>query len=499
MSTATTTSTSSRRPASHTPNVGWIRDGEYLTYTANIATAGAYTMTARVASPNTGRTAALSVDGSSAVTFTVPNTGSYAAFQTVSLPVTLPAGTHTLKLTFQGDGQNIDWIAFAAVATPTPTPPRVNPPSMMPGTIPGMIQAEDFNSGGEGVGYYDTTAGNSGGAYRQQEDVDIETGNGITNVGWIRPGEWLKYTVNVRTTGDYDVAVRVSSPQSNTQMRMQVDGVTATTFTVPNTGSYETYTNVTQKVRLTYGPHIVRLVFSGYHNIDWIAFATGTVTIPPTTVITTSVPSAGASFVAVPTTAPHGSAVKFTVTPASGKSISAAWWSFDAPAHLNTWNSRAINPTFFYPTAGTFSPLVKLDLHGRLDRDRPADRLYHGDLTIPLFSATASEPTSGCDGTRAAAFPDIPGSLPLRCSPARGRADGAPPRRAAARHPPPAAPSAREIASGRVVRPGERAGRRSASVTARPASRPICAGIFRNIYRVLNVSVIIARGVTDPL
>ncbi|NLX50145.1 MAG: hypothetical protein GXY82_09835 [Methanospirillum sp.] len=56
----------------------------------------------------------------------------------------------------------------------------------------------------------------------------------------------------------------------------------------------------------------------------------------------------------------HGSAVKFTVSPASGKSIASAWWSFDAPAHLATWNSRNVNPTFYYPAPGTFSPLVKL-------------------------------------------------------------------------------------------------------------------------------------------
>ncbi len=68
----------------------------------------------------------------------------------------------------------------------------------------------------------------------------------------------------------------------------------------------------------------------------------------------------GASFTAAPLTAPKGSAVKFTLAPASGKTVSAAWWSFDAPAHLNTWNSRATNPTFFYPSAGTFSPLVKI-------------------------------------------------------------------------------------------------------------------------------------------
>jgi hypothetical protein len=87
------------------------------------------------------------------------------------------------------------------------------------------------------------------------------------------------------------------------------------------------------------------------------AGGTGTPTPTPTP---TPLPSGGSSFTAVPTTAPHGSAVKFTVTPASGKSISAAWWSFDAPAHLDSWNSRATSPTFYYPSAGTFSPLVKL-------------------------------------------------------------------------------------------------------------------------------------------
>jgi hypothetical protein len=109
------------------------------------------------------------------------------------------------------------------------------------------------------------------------------------------------------------------------------------------------------------GPHTVRLAFSGDgQNLDWIEFKAGTPEVTPSTTTTTPVPSGGASFTAVPTTTPYGSAGKFTETPASGKSIASAWWSFDAPAHLNTWNSRVINPTFFYPQKGTFSPLVKL-------------------------------------------------------------------------------------------------------------------------------------------
>lgn len=39
--------------------------------------------------------------------------------------------------------------------------------------IPGRIEAEDYHSGGSGVGYFDTTHGNSGGQYRS-DDIDIE-------------------------------------------------------------------------------------------------------------------------------------------------------------------------------------------------------------------------------------------------------------------------------------------------------------------------------------
>ena len=46
-----------------------------MTYTVNVTTAGDYTVTARVASPNTGRSMALSVDGAPGATISVPNTG----------------------------------------------------------------------------------------------------------------------------------------------------------------------------------------------------------------------------------------------------------------------------------------------------------------------------------------------------------------------------------------------------------------------------------------
>ncbi|MEN6341784.1 MAG: carbohydrate-binding protein [Methanospirillum sp.] len=277
--------------------VGWVRPGEWLKYTVNIAEAGVYDVSFRVSSPQSDGSFKMQIDNTDVCTVMVPNTGSYLTYTTVVRQVSLPAGSHVMRLYFNGY-TNVNWVRFQTsdVRTPptsptptvtaTPTAPGILPPPPVPygygtGIVPGVIQAEDFNTGGQSVSYYDTTSSNFGGVYRTGEDVDIELSDGASSpvVCWIRPGEWLKYTVNARATGDYDAVFRVSSPQANTQIRLQVDGVTATTFTVPNTGSYDTYTNVTQKVRLTGGPHVLRLVFGGYHNIDYMAFgAVGTLT-----------------------------------------------------------------------------------------------------------------------------------------------------------------------------------------------------------------------------
>ncbi len=224
-------------------------------------------------------------------------------------------------------------------------------------SLPGRIEAEDYDLGGEGVAYHDTTKGNAGGSYRT-DDVDIEAAGGITNVGWVRSGEYLTYTATVTQAGAYTMTTRFASPNSGRTATFSVDGSPAATIAVPNTGSFTTFATAQVPVTLGAGTHTLKLTFQGDgQNLDWIAFAPGVVTTPTPT----PTPGAGgASFTAAPNPAMKGTEVKFTVTPAAGKRIGSAWWSFDAPAHLNSWNSRTVNPTFYYPAAGTFSPLVKI-------------------------------------------------------------------------------------------------------------------------------------------
>jgi len=82
-------------------------------------------------------------------------------------------------------------------------------------TIPGTIEAEKFDTGGSGVAYADSDAGNNGGQFRTRDDVDIEAttdiGGGF-NVGWSNVGEWTKYSVNVSpSASSYTFGVRVAA------------------------------------------------------------------------------------------------------------------------------------------------------------------------------------------------------------------------------------------------------------------------------------------------
>jgi hypothetical protein len=134
-----------------------------------------------------------------------------------------------------------------------------------PAPIPGVVQAEYFDEGGEGVAYHDTTTGNRGGAFRST-DVDIETtadAGGGYDIGWTKPGEWLQYTVNVTTTGVFDLMLRMASTGSGAALHVLVDDANVTgTIPVPNTGGWQTWTTVTvAQVPLTAGIHRVRLAF----------------------------------------------------------------------------------------------------------------------------------------------------------------------------------------------------------------------------------------------
>jgi carbohydrate binding protein with CBM6 domain/carbohydrate binding protein with CBM35 domain len=146
--------------------------------------------------------------------------------------------------------------------------------------VPGAFEAEDFDLGGEGLGYHENTPGNQGDAgYRTGEDVDIFVSNDAAGGGRIvknfESGEWLAYTLNVQTSGNYAIAVRASTHFDfpNSSYYVQVDGINVTgTITLPYTGGWDRYQWLGERmISLAAGSHLLRIVaVTPYFNLNSI-------------------------------------------------------------------------------------------------------------------------------------------------------------------------------------------------------------------------------------
>ena len=173
-----------------------------------------------------------------------------------------PTATATPKPTAHRDAHRHP----TADGTPTPTVTPTATPSSSPfgGTpvkLPAMIEAEDFDNGGEGIAYHDDTPGNSGGAYRDS-DVDIQdtsdVGGGY-NLGWIASGEWLAYTINVQTAGLYKLEARVASAGHGGTFHVEFgSGVNSDELAIPDTGGWDTYQTIATNVQLNAGRQVMR-------------------------------------------------------------------------------------------------------------------------------------------------------------------------------------------------------------------------------------------------
>ena len=102
-------------------NVGWIDLGDWMAYSVNVATAGTYTVSFRVAAQ--ANNASFNVENASGAvlaTVAVPNSGGYQVWTTVKANVTLPAGQQTIKLlSTSAINWNINWMEFDAGTTTT--------------------------------------------------------------------------------------------------------------------------------------------------------------------------------------------------------------------------------------------------------------------------------------------------------------------------------------------------------------------------------------------
>jgi parallel beta-helix repeat protein len=159
--------------------------------------------------------------------------------------VPLPTGTEPLTLaqkllkdksvsaaTWQKTYQILsDKARAAGVGVPPATvPPAAYDPTAslqapLPWRLPGNVEFENYDVGGPGVSYNDTTEANEGVHYRK-DAVDIKAnkaaGNGAV-VGFTQNGEWMEYTVRVEKAGNYRLVVTYATPEIGRRIRLTLN------------------------------------------------------------------------------------------------------------------------------------------------------------------------------------------------------------------------------------------------------------------------------------
>ncbi len=332
--------------------------GEWLEYTANVASAGNYTLEIRYSTKKDGRSVHVEFDGVDVTgPVALPNTGAWTAWQTVSVPVTLAAGEQVMRLAIDETGVNLNSInissgggggggpqapvlapigaktveegstlkftvkgtddegpaglVFGASGLPqsatftdnkngtatfkwtpgsgsagiynvtftvtdesgigqsdsevvpitvTQVAAGQQPYGGTPHPVPGVIEMENYDLGGEGVAYHDTSAGNTGGKYRN-DDVDIWlTGGEGHYTGANTKGEWLEFTVDVASAGNHTLQIRYATAKDGRQIHIEYNGVDVTgDITLPNTGAWNVWQTVNVPVTLNAGQQVMRV------------------------------------------------------------------------------------------------------------------------------------------------------------------------------------------------------------------------------------------------
>ena len=151
-----------------------------------------------------------------------------------------------------------------------------------PAAVPGTVQAENYDTGGQGVAYNVNSVNGSGNGYRG-DGVDLEAtsdAGGGSDLGWTSGGQWFRYTVDVATAGTYTLSLRVAAPSAVTDALHIASASGASlsgSVNVPATGDWQAWTTVGATVTLPAGRQTLTLdEDNGGWNLNNLTFAAST-------------------------------------------------------------------------------------------------------------------------------------------------------------------------------------------------------------------------------
>ncbi len=145
--------------------------------------------------------------------------------------------------------------------------PTTSPYAGYPHSVPGIIEAEDYDISGTQDAWADGDSSNLGEIYRT-DGVDIQKcfdEYGEYEIYSINSGEYLTYTVDCAVEAQYLFELRSASEIDNGKIKISLDGTDLFgEIIIPNSGGSNVWEDViTDEFLLTAGIHEVKIMFTG--------------------------------------------------------------------------------------------------------------------------------------------------------------------------------------------------------------------------------------------
>lgn len=141
--------------------------------------------------------------------------------------------------------------------------------------LPGAVEMENYDEGGEGMAFHDSDEKNEGKDYRD-DGVDIEEfSTGEYAIGWTKSGEWTEYTLEVKYDDEYTWTAYAASGSDGSSFKLYIDDkAISEAISVKNSGDWKTFREYTGKTgELEKGKHILKVsIEADFVNIDKVEF-----------------------------------------------------------------------------------------------------------------------------------------------------------------------------------------------------------------------------------
>ncbi len=151
-------------------------------------------------------------------------------------------------------------------------------PGPQPHLLPGLVQAEYFDKGGEGVAYHDFETENRGLEGNRTEAVDLElaedAGEGLA-LAYIVAGEWLTYSVFSSSNEALNISARIAATEAVGRMRVLVDEQVIADVNIPATGGWQAWQTISvlEEYEMPEGEHTLKLeMVEGEFNLNYLQF-----------------------------------------------------------------------------------------------------------------------------------------------------------------------------------------------------------------------------------